>query len=186
LRRIADTLNRCVRRMSSPNIVLIGAEEIRSEFEALLSREAREARIGWASAERHASPAELLEAAEPVLREFRAARERELVDRWREEASRDGRASAGWTRTLDAASDGRVEVLLVQEGVNRPAYRCPECGRAQTTNGSCPLDGAAMERRPDGLDLAVHQALVHGGKVVVIRDRRDLEPVEGIGALLRY
>src|SRR5919204_3518053 len=77
LRRIADTLNRCVRRMSSPKIVLIGAEEIRSEFEALLSREAREARIGWASAERHASPAELLEAAEPVLREFRTARERE-------------------------------------------------------------------------------------------------------------
>jgi peptide subunit release factor 1 (eRF1) len=172
--------------MSSAKIVLIGAEDIRSEFEALLSREAREARIGWTSAERHASPAELLEAAQPVLREFYAAREQELVERWREEAGRDGRASAGWMQTLDAASDGRIDVLLVQESIDHVAYRCPECGRVQAAAGSCPLDGATMEKRPDGLDLAVHQTLAHGGTVSVIRNRRDLEPVEGIGALLRY
>jgi peptide chain release factor subunit 1 len=186
LRRVADTLDRCVRRLAAPTIVLVGAEEIRSEFEALLSHEAREACIGWGSAERHASPAELLEAAEPLLRKRDTAHEQELLERWREEASRDGRASAGWNRTLEAASEGRVEQLLVQEGADRPAYRCPECGRAQATDGNCPLDGTQLERRPDGLDLAVHQTLVHGGTVRVIRERRDLDPVEGIGALLRY
>jgi hypothetical protein len=53
-------------------------------------------------------------------------------------------------------------------------------------NGSCPLDGTTLESRDSGLDLAVHQTLVHGGKVHVIRERRDLEPVGGVGALLRY
>jgi hypothetical protein len=36
------------------------------------------------------------------------------------------------------------------------------------------------------MDLAVHQTLAHGGTVCALSVRRDLDPVEGIGALLRY
>ena len=43
-----------------------------------------------------------------------------------------------------------------------------------------------MEQRDDGLDLAVHQTLAHGGTVWALRHHQDLEPVEGIGALLRF
>jgi hypothetical protein len=43
-----------------------------------------------------------------------------------------------------------------------------------------------MEERQDGLDLAVHQTLAHGGTVLALSQRKDLEPVEGIGALLRF
>jgi hypothetical protein len=43
-----------------------------------------------------------------------------------------------------------------------------------------------MEASSNGLDLAVHQTLLHRGRVWAVRDRDDLEPVEGIGALLRY
>jgi hypothetical protein len=43
-----------------------------------------------------------------------------------------------------------------------------------------------MEDSDDGIDLAVHQTLAHGGTVWAVRHRRDLDPVEGIGALLRY
>jgi hypothetical protein len=32
----------------------------------------------------------------------------------------------------------------------------------------------------------VHQTLAHGGTVKALNTRQDLEPVEGIGALLRY
>jgi hypothetical protein len=54
------------------------------------------------------------------------------------------------------------------------------------TGGRCPLDGTEMEHRSDGLDLVVHQTLVHGGSVRALRYRQDLDPVEGIGALLRF
>ena len=54
------------------------------------------------------------------------------------------------------------------------------------TGGRCPLDGTEMEQRDEGLDLAVHQVLVHGGQVLALRHRQDLEPVGGIGALLRF
>lgn len=186
LRRVAATLDAAVRRAPAAAVVLVGSEEIQAELDALLTTEVKTRLAGWASAERHASAGELLAAAEPVLASARTARETELLERWREAAAKEGRASAGWAETLTAASDGRVELLLVQQGTGRAAYRCPVCGRAQTVNGACPLDGAAMEAHPDGLDLAVHQTLAHGGAIDMIRSHRDLDPVEGIGALLRY
>jgi hypothetical protein len=43
-----------------------------------------------------------------------------------------------------------------------------------------------MEPRDDGLDLAVRQTLAHGGEVCAIEFFQDLDPVEGIGAILRF
>ena len=186
LRRVAESLDRAVRGRRGAAIVLVASDQNAADLDDLLSNEVKHAIVGRAQAEAHASAAELYDAAAPVLREWRAGRERDVLERWREATGREGRASAGWQDTLEAASDGRVELLLVQEGANRRAYRCPRDGRAQATGGNCPLDGTPMEERDDGLDLAVHQTLAHGGTVRVIRGRRDLDPVEGIGALLRF
>jgi len=112
--------------------------------------------------------------------------EQSAASAWREEAGRNARAASGWEQTLEAASDARVELLLFQEGADRPAFRCPACGRAEVSEGSCPLDGTRLEPTDAGLDLAVHQTLAHGGAVWAIRHHQDLAPVEGIGALLRF
>jgi peptide chain release factor subunit 1 len=186
LKGVAEELDRNRRRLHSPKIVLVGSEETRSEFTEALSKEARDAIVGWASAEAHASPAELLEAVKPVLEQSQVKDEAETLDRWREEAGRHGRATAGWAQTLEAASDGRVDLLLFQKGTDHAAHRCPACGRAALDEGNCPLDGTRLERVEGGLDLAVHQTLAHGGAVFAIRHHEDLAPVEGIGALLRY
>jgi peptide chain release factor subunit 1 len=187
LRDVADALDRSVRRLRRVRVVLAGPEETRSGFEGLLAPETRAALVGWVAAEAHVDAPRLLDAARPLLEEWRAGREEELLGRWREEAARNGRAATGWEETLQAASDGRIELLLVQDGADRPAYVCPECGRAQATNGSCPLDGTTLQEADTGLDLAVHQTLTHGGTVEVIGDEhRDLEPVGGVAALLRF
>jgi peptide chain release factor subunit 1 len=187
LRDVADAVDRCVRRLRNVRIVLAGPEETRSGFEGLLSPESREALVGWVAAEAHVDAPRLLDAARPLLQEWRSGREEELLGRWREEAARNGRAAAGWEETLQAASDGRVELLLVQDGADRSAYVCPACGRAQATDGSCPLDGTTLQSADTGLDLAVHQTLTHGGTVEVIgEEHRDLEPVGGVAALLRF
>ena len=186
LREVAETLDRLVRRREGSHVVVVATEEAGPEFGELVSPDARKAIVGWAQAEAHAGPPELLAAATPVLERWRTEKETELVERWREAAGRNGRAASGWEETLEAASDGRVELLLFQDGAERPAWRCPACGRLAAEAGSCPLDGTAMEASPDGLDLAVHQTLVHGGSVWALRHHQDLDPVEGIGALLRY
>jgi peptide chain release factor subunit 1 len=183
---VAELVDRQVRRLRRPKVIVVASEETRAEFEGELSNEVRKAIIGWASADAHATPSELLGVVAPLLESWRGEQETAAVERWREEAGRNGRAAAGWGPTLEAASDGRVELLLFQDGAERPAWECPACGRVASEGGACPLDGTQMEPRRDGLDLAVHQTLAHGGTVWALRQRQDLEPVEGIGALLRY
>jgi peptide chain release factor subunit 1 len=186
LKGVAQELDRSRRRLQRPKIVLVCSEEMRSEFTHSLSKEARESIVGWVPAEAHATAAEVLEAVTPALEKENAKDEAEVIERWREEAGRDGRATSGWGPTLEAASDGRVEILLFQERVDHEAHRCPTCGRASLEGGNCPLDGTRLERVDTGLDLAVHQTLAHGGAVWAIRHHEDLAPVGGIGALLRY
>jgi peptide chain release factor subunit 1 len=184
LQRVADELARRARYGAEP-IVVVTNEETRAAFTELVSKDVLDSIVGWTTAEAHAGAAELLAASAPVLDVWRAAEERRALERWREEAGRDGRAAAGWEQTVEAASEGRVALLLYRQGVNHDAWRCPRCGWAAIAEGACPLDGATM-RPADGLDLAVRQTLSSGGAVRVLTDRPDLDPVEGIGALLRY
>jgi peptide chain release factor subunit 1 len=186
LREVAEELDRRVRAMSSPKVIVVCSDDTRAEFEELLSKETQGAIVGWSNAEAHASPADLLELANPILEKSRAQDEGEVVERWREEAGRGGRAASGWSNTLEAASDERIDVLLYAENADREAWQCPACGRLSAAGGQCPLDGTEMERRDDGLDLVVHQTVAHGGTVWAITAHRDLDPTEGIGALLRY
>jgi peptide chain release factor subunit 1 len=186
LRAVAEELDRLVRRLRGPQVIVVAPEDAQAEFSNLLSQDARAAIVGWTHAKARAPASELLAAATPVLENWRAEREQSVVERWRDEAGRNGRASGGWADTLAAASDGRVETLLFQDGVDRQAFQCPACGRVAAEAGKCPLDGTSLEPHEGGLDLAVHQTLAHGGTVWAVRSRQDLHAVEGIGALLRY
>ncbi|HEY3050127.1 MAG TPA: Vms1/Ankzf1 family peptidyl-tRNA hydrolase [Gaiellaceae bacterium] len=186
LREVAEELDRRVRRMHAPKVIVVSSEETRAEFEELVSSETKSAVVGWTSAEAHASPRELLELTSPILEAARAREEAKLLERWREESGRGGRAASGWAETLEAASDARVDVLLYEEGEDHEAWQCPACGRLSASGGRCPLDGTETDRRDDGLDLAVHQTVAHGGTVWAVTAHRDLGPTEGIGALLRY
>jgi peptide chain release factor subunit 1 len=187
LRTVAADLDGHVRRGVARHIVVVGPEEARAAFTDTLAQETQAALAGSTAGEGYATPSELLELALPFLEQARLVEETAALERWQEEAGRSGRAASGWDETLEAASDGRVELLLFQEGTARQAYECPSCGRAQTQNGACPLDATRLEPRPDGVDLAVHRTLAHGGSVrALTRERPELGPVEGIAALLRY
>ena len=187
LRAVAEELDRHVRAGTADRIVIVCPEETKGEFEDMLTHEARKAVVGWAAGEQYAAPAELLAIAEPWLEQARVAKETAALARWQEEAGRNGRAASGWDQTLEAASDGRIDLLLFAQGAQKIAYQCPQCGRASMSNGACPLDGTAMEQRDDAADVAVHQTLAHGGSALALaRERRELGPVEGIAALLRF
>jgi peptide chain release factor subunit 1 len=186
LRDVAAELDRRVRKGIADRIVVVAAEETRAEFMDLIAKETADAVVGWTSTEAHAGAPELLAAALPFLEKWRVRREQRVLERWREEAGRNGRATTGWAATLEAASDGRVDVLLYSDGIDRTAWRCPACGRLAAEAGTCPLDGTRMEERAAGLDLAVHQTLSTGGTILPVTATPDLDPVEGIGALLRY
>jgi peptide chain release factor subunit 1 len=186
LKDVASELDRAVRRLHTPKVVVVGSEETRSEFLDALPHEVKNVVVGTTEAEAHTGPTELLELVQPLLEEAEAADEHVALERWREEAATNGRAASGWAETLTAASDGRVELLLHEEAADRPAHECPKCGRASLEAGECPLDGTTLEPRDSGFDLAVRQTLLHGGSLLDVRHQVDLAPVDGVGALLRF
>jgi peptide chain release factor subunit 1 len=148
LRHVADELERSVRG-GLPRVVVVAAEETRAAFEAMLSKEVEACVIGWTTAEAHAGPTELLSTAAPILEEWRARREADVLDRWRAEAGSHGRAAVGWAPTLEAASDGRVAMLLYASGADHSAWRCPSCGRLRRA-GRVPWTGRGWSRPATG------------------------------------
>ena len=181
LREVSEELDRRVRKMRSPKLIIVSSEETRAELEELLAKETKSAVIGWTSAEAHAGPSELLGLTSPLLEQARAREEAETFENsfWKG-------GDSGWSETLEAASDARIDVLLYEENAQHEAWQCPACGRLSASAGQCPLDGTETERRDDGLDPTVHQTIANGGTIWRLSERRDLEPVGGIGALLRF
>jgi peptide chain release factor subunit 1 len=184
LKTVSEEIDRTVHN-HRPQLVVVAPEELRSEFESKLSQEAREAIVGWTSAEAHAGELELLELVRPFLDESRAREDEATLERWQAERGRGGKVAAGWKQTLDAASDARIDVLLVGEGARHPAWSCPSCGRASADGGKCPLDGTKLEERDDAVDLAIHHTVLHGGRFVHF-GAGALADADGIGALLRF
>ena len=185
LKLVGEELDRTVRNGHRPRMVVIAPEEMRGEFVAQLSHETRQAIVGWAHVDAHAGPTELLRAVRPLLAEAQARDDQAALARWESERGRGGRAAAGWKQTLDAASDARVEVLLVSEGARHQGWSCPQCGRASADGGKCPLDGTKLEQRDDAADLAIHQTVLHGGSLVWL-GAGALADADGIGAILRF
>jgi peptide subunit release factor 1 (eRF1) len=166
-------------------IVAVGPDEMRSDFESALSSETREAIVGWTTADAHAGASELLEVVKPLLDQARARADQEELERFEEEHGRGGRAASGWKQVLEAASDARIDVLLLEEGAGARGWECPQCGRASADGGNCTLDGTKLEERDDAADLALHQTLANGGSVVSVGSGA-LGDSKGIAALLRF
>ena len=186
LKTVAQELDRRARRAGGLQMVVVAPEEMRRELESALSAEAREAVVGWTTAESHAGPNELAALARPLLDAARAREDADAIARWEEAHGRGERASAGWHETLEAASDARVEVLLLEEGAPRAAWQCPQDGRGYVDGGACPLDGSELEQVEDGGELAVHLTLANGGAIVRVGSGALGGSADGIGALLRF
>jgi peptide chain release factor subunit 1 len=185
LKTVGGELAKRARRVPDLQIVVVAPEETRPELEAQLSHDVRDAIAGWTSADAHATPTELLELVRPIIDEAEARRKQEALERWEQDRGRGTHAAAGWRDTLEAACDARVDTLLLEEGADRPAWQCPKDGRAYSEAGECPLDGAVLEPREHGVDLALHHVLRHGGSFVIL-GAGALADADGIGALLRF
>jgi hypothetical protein len=172
------------RRQAGPELVIVIRDELRGEFEATASDEVLKAIVGWAGAEEHATPAQLLGVVRPVLASARERGRKDRLERWRAERGSGGLATAGWEKTLEASADGRVDVLFLRRGTTHLAFRCPRCERPALLPGSCALDGETLVP-DDGAELAVHGTIRHRGTADVVPGG-ELDDAEGVASLLRF
>jgi peptide chain release factor subunit 1 len=95
LRNVAEDLDKQLRSGIARHVVIVGPDEARNDFEGLLSHEAKAAVVGATAGEGYSTPSELLERALPFIQQARLAEETAILERWQEEAGRNGRAAGG-------------------------------------------------------------------------------------------
>jgi peptide subunit release factor 1 (eRF1) len=170
-------------------LLMAGSLELRTAVAARLPSDVRH-RVGAEfRVEPHAGPAEIFAAAEPVQR---AIEEREEVATVRRLLDAGPRGSAwGEEATFDALREGRVMVLAVDDTLDRPGARCPNCGSLwEEVSPACPVCGnTGVEIVGDVVEPAIEEALRQKAAIEIVRSGTVQEMLTRIGpmaALLRW
>ena len=181
-RGVAEMLREAHEQHDFRRILLGTNERLQAELEGHLSEPVRErivarfdAGADWESA------TSIREKVEPLL----------SVEETRREADALARAAhpgvRGLAATLPALYERRVEVLLVEPGLEHPGVVCPRCRwAAADERGACPVDGETMEPEPNLVEWAVGMAIEQDALVLPVRHHNDLSEHDGIGAALRF
>jgi len=130
----------------------------------------------------------VFEVAQPKIEEHESQRERDALDRLVEGVNAGGRGVAGLENTLKALNEQRVGKLLVNYGFNEAGTQCPQCGSLFPAGvAKCPADETPTEQRDGITESMIERALAQSAEVVVVRYHTDdIEPLGGIGAVLRF
>ena len=189
LRRVADAVNRLWRTERFHRLAVGGPPEIVPRFEAHLAGDVRPNLI----AERvsvdlsSAGEEQIRRAVAKLVAEDERHTERDALDRLEAGIGSGGRGAGGPYDTVVALNEHRVEVLMLEPGLDIRGFRCPTCGLlALESDGHCPADGSEMKEFDHLTETVVEAALAQGAEVIVVHHCPDLGPLQGIGAILRF
>src|SRR4051794_5180339 len=162
--------------------VLIGApDELLSDFKAKLHPYLAERIAGKIAVDiENASLDDVCAAAQTAITAHIMRSEREALDRLQQGVGTGGRGAAGIAQVLDALNQARVETLLISEN-----FRAG--GRMDFQAGLLlPEDADQGEPVEDIVEPAIEKAIEQSATPMVVRHHTDLEPLGGIGAVLRF
>jgi peptide subunit release factor 1 (eRF1) len=114
-------------------------------------------------------------------------REKQLLKRLVTGAAKEKKGVLDLDETLGAVHDGKVQVLVIQDGYKAAGYQCMGCGYVTAQElPECPFCGSKFEKIPDAVEMAVQQVMRAGGEVDVVQHQHGVDGFENIGAILRY
>lgn len=116
----------------------------------------------------------------PIAREG-FARERAKTLSRLDSAIGVGKSASGIVQVWEAASQGRVEMLIAEEGFRQPAIMAPAAGGLPTLAA----DATDPRTQDDLVDVAIQLTLKHGGKVF-FADPGTMGQHDHVAAVLRF
>jgi peptide chain release factor subunit 1 len=165
-------------------ILIGGTDENVKQFRGYLPKAWQSLVVGSFPISLTAKPAEVQARALEVSMTVEEQRETELVDQLITNAAKMNSAVIGMDDTLEAVNQGRVQLLVVTEGLRKVGYRAHEGGDLAFKP---PCEGLEdYEKVFDVVDLAINVVLRNGGEVEVVHPIPDFEKAGGLGAMLRY
>ena len=168
-------------------VLIGGTEDNVALFRSQLSKAWQCLVVGSFPMAMTASHNEVLERAMQIGQEADRRRQAKMVDAVVTSAAKGRGGVVGLDDTLGALREGRVQTLLIREGLREPGHRCLSCGYMMAQEADvCPFCGGKIAEIPDAVEMAVRQVMQSGGDVEVLHDDLDLGKYGHIGALLRY
>ncbi len=165
-------------------IIIGGTDENVKQFRGLLPKAWQSLVVGSFAISLTANPTEVQARALEVSVQAEERREADLVDNLLNSAAKQSSAVTGLAETLDAANQGRVQLLVVTEGLRKVGYRAKENGALVHKLPAGDEDG--FEKVYDVVDLAVNAVMRSGGEIEVVSQNAALDKAGSIGAILRY
>jgi len=168
-------------------ILIGGTGDNVAAFRAQLPKAWQSLVVGTFPMSMAASHADVLERAMQVGMDAEAQREARLIQTVVTNAAKGRGGVINLDDTLGAVHEGRVQTLIIRDGLRVPGSRCQNCGfvTAQKMD-ACPYCGGRFERISDAVELAVRKVMQSGGEVEVLHNDQPTEAFGHIGALLRY
>jgi peptide subunit release factor 1 (eRF1) len=189
VKEVVDALDRIVRADRIQHIVVSGDEVAVPLLKDQLPQHLAAKIVDVVKMDRHVGEADILERTFAVLREKDAETDaekvRELLDEWQS----GGLGIAGPEATLRAFQMGQVDELIITGSPDalKPVQTLPD----DAAPGAVVVDTSAAQPAParDHQNLAgalVARAHQKGARLRFIEDPALLEPIGGVGALLRF
>ncbi|TFG68602.1 MAG: hypothetical protein E4H27_07820 [Anaerolineales bacterium] len=167
-------------------ILIGGTDETIAQYRLYLPNSWQSLVVGTFPMSMNATHTEVLTRAMQIGQLAEQKRETALVDTMLTAAAKGQDGAVGLDATLAGVHAGRMQTLIVQEGLRLSAYQCQGCGHLLIQPlDACLFCGRDFVKIEDAVELAVRKVMQTGGEVEIVRDNPALLEV-GIGALLRY
>jgi peptide subunit release factor 1 (eRF1) len=188
VKEVVERLDRLVAEEGIAQVVVVGDDVVVPMLRAQLPQRLAEKLVDVIKLERTAGERDVLQATLEALRAKDAETDAEHVARMLDAWRAGGLAVAGPAATLDALELGQVDELIVSSTPQQIAPQTP--AHLDITAGPIEVE-TSESASPDPQRLVVADELVTraeqtGARVRFIENRALLEPVGGVGALLRF
>lgn len=183
LKNTGDALMRHFKRQPFERLIVGGPREVVTDFEGKLHHYLEERLAGRIDVDvERSSPAQVLEAAQPLIDKLEQGQEREALERLGE------RGVAGLRDVLPPLNERRVELLLLDEQFGgAPGVQCLECGWLGLEGDTCPADGSELAQLEDLTEAMIELSVQQSAELHAVRhERAALEQHGGAAALLRF
>jgi peptide chain release factor subunit 1 len=189
-KKVAEELQELYYSRPFDRLITVGVEQASKELEEMLPEPVARRVIGRLPANfKQESDDEILERVSRLREEDERTSEAAMVQQVIESADAGGHGAVGLDETLRAVFEGRVDTLVVAEGVAAEGAACPNCGYfAAERFQNCPACNRPSEPLQDVVEHAVERVYLASGHVDMVfgQAREQLLSRGGVGALLRY
>jgi len=188
LKEVVDTLDTVVRDEAINHIVIAAEEVALPKLREQLPKHLEEKIVATVPLQRKAGSDSILETTIAAIWQSDADSDAEKVKELFDEWQGGGLGVTGPEATLSAFERGQVDELIITGSVDtlKPVQKLPDDAGAEMTAETSATQGAVDEARLKLAAELVKRAQQTSARIRFIEDASLLEPVGGVGALLRF